>query len=95
MPLKYFFYAFKRNKPLTVAEASHSKSVLLELPLPCVFSGEPSTNMYMRHVLFHEILQPKIHHYNHSRSPEVHISLLRLAEVDPPLLKITLSLLRE
>lgn len=44
VPLKYFFYAFERNKPLTVAEASQRKAVLLDLSLLCVCSeGQAQT----------------------------------------------------
>lgn len=66
VPLKYSLYAFEHHKALMAVQMSHRKAVFLALPL----QGKHQP----RHELFMVVAQNP--HYNHSRRPEVHISLL-------------------
>lgn len=87
VPFKNSLYAFEHHQALMAVEVSHRKAVLSDLALPLQGKHQP------RHELFHGC-SPKTPititaeglKYTHFRA---------LAEVNPPLLKITLTLLQE
>lgn len=85
VPLKYFLYAFEHHKALTAVEMSHRKAVLWDVALPLEGKLQP------RHELFMVVAQDPSPQ-SQQKAWSAHFTAL--AEVDPPLLKITLTLLQ-